>query len=477
MALADGPSTRRLAGGMGGARITALWLVAGLACTAEMPVSPRGGGAGAGPAGTGGPAGAPATGAGGMPAAAGSGGPAGGGAGTAAAGDSGAVTGAAGTGASVTGAAGTSAVDAGGPEAAPSAKIPIFVAQGQLGRTTISCDDGKTWVGNRSWDLEGDPLVCGAKTAGICDTGKCSYTVAGKCQQETCCYDTPDIAKGVIFGAGKFVATWGWGQPGAVRTSTNGIDWTTTHPNDSFGGIAFGGGRFVVASRSPFWSGDGTAWTAGQTADFRNADNTTMWSVRRFAYADFKGGGRFVAVASGNTSRDMLVSADGGVTWKRPSLIPTDCALEVSTYGGIVSGNGVIVIVDQHANACRSTDGGDTWSVVPTGLTQILSHGVWTGSKFLFWGDNTTMVSSPDGAAWTKTKMTTPLRLGPVALGPNGTFVAVQNVWDGYDKQHFLRSTDGLAWETLPAAAFVAGHPIFYIAFGYADPSAACPAR
>ena len=28
----------------------------------------------------------------------------------------------------------------------------------------------------------------------------------------------------------------------------------------------------------------------------------------------------------------------------------------------------------------------------PTGLTQILSHGVWTGTDFLFWGDDETMV-------------------------------------------------------------------------------------
>jgi hypothetical protein len=42
-------------------------------------------------------------------------------------------------------------------DAAP-AKAPIFVAQGSLGRTTISCDDGKTWAANHSWDIDADPL-------------------------------------------------------------------------------------------------------------------------------------------------------------------------------------------------------------------------------------------------------------------------------------------------------------------------------
>jgi hypothetical protein len=170
----------------------------------------------------------------------------------------------------------------------------------------------------------------------------------------------------------------------------------------------------------------------------------------------------------------MLISSDGGQSWWRPSSIPTTCATSVSTYGGIVSGNGIIVIVSQDASACRSTDGGQTWTVAPTGLSQILSHGVWDGRQFLFWGDDAYMVTSADGATWTKTKMATPTRLGPVARSDAGTLVAVGNVWEGYDKQSFLRSTDGLTWNVLPATSFVPSHGIFYITFGYADPSSAC---
>jgi hypothetical protein len=359
---------------------------------------------------------------------------------------------------------------------ATSGKVPIFVAQGSLGRTTVSCDDGKTWIANHSWDVDGDPLLCGKKQSVTCyGATNCSYEIGGQCKTMQCCNDTPDVAKGVAFGAGVFVATWGWGQPGAMRTSTNGVDWVTTHPDDSFGGLAFGGGRFVAATRAPFYSADGRTWTAGGTADFRNSDGSIMWSVRRFGYADYQGGGRFVAVASGNASRDVLVSSDGGQSWWRPSVLPDSCANNNSEYGGVVGGNGVIVIVSQNATSCRSTDGGQTWTVAPTGLTQILSHGVWTGSKFLFWGDDAYMVSSPDGATWTKTPMATPTRLGPVARSSAGTLVAVANVWDAYDKQHFLRSTDGLTWESLPSGAFTPSHSIFYMTSGFADPSAACP--
>src|SRR5262245_24536288 len=63
----------------------------------------------------------------------------------------------------------------GGPS--PTAgKVPMFVGQGYLGRTIVSCDDGKTWVGNHAWDTDGDPMVCGMKQDKRCgDT--CSYSV------------------------------------------------------------------------------------------------------------------------------------------------------------------------------------------------------------------------------------------------------------------------------------------------------------
>src|SRR5688500_13591196 len=40
-------------------------------------------------------------------------------------------------------------IDVGGGVAA----VPMFVAQGMYGRSTISCDDGRTWVANRSFEL------------------------------------------------------------------------------------------------------------------------------------------------------------------------------------------------------------------------------------------------------------------------------------------------------------------------------------
>ena len=105
---------------------------------------------------------------------------------------------------------------------------------------------------------------------------------------------------------------------------------------------------------------------------------------------------------------------------------------------------------------------------------EIDSSGVWTGSQFWFWS-RTARWSSPDGLTWTSTKLTPAVSLGPVARSPNGTLVAVASVREGYRTQRFLRSLDGVSWQTLPLTAFSGSHPIFFISWGLAERSSVCP--
>jgi hypothetical protein len=365
--------------------------------------------------------------------------------------------------------------------APPEGRIPIFIAQGMVGRSAISCDDGRSWVGDRAWDREGNPHLCGS-TDVRCDTEgfSCSQRWSdGTCSEHTpCdCGHSPGFSKGVAFTGDWFVATWGWGWPGSVARSRNGIDWETTLDEHSFGGIAYGGGRVVVAARDNFWSTDGASWTAGETADFSGPTEPTIWSVRRFGYADYDGG-RFVAIASGNTDRDILVSSDGGESWWRPSVIPEGCGAGIGAYGGIVYGNGVLALVGE-GEACRSLDGGETWSIttVVGGDEIFVATPLFTGAEFVAWSHyEHVMYTSTDAASWTATPMETPRGLGAVARNPEtGTFVAVGSVWQGYEEQEFLRSDDGSTWESLDDDAFSASHPIHHLSFGYAERSAACP--
>jgi len=367
---------------------------------------------------------------------------------------------------------GTSTPDAGD-------RIPIFVAQGMVGRTTISCDDGRTWVADRAWDTEGDALICGQTTPIICDTPgrSCqSRWYDGTCSTHTpCdCGHSPGFSKGLAFDGTHFVGTWGWGYPGSVRRSKNGVDWTRSMEGQpGFGGIAFGNGVFVTGDREPRVSLDGIGWDAGGRANFSGPNEPIIWSVRRFAFAPYGTEGRFVAVASGNTDRDVLISSNKGQSWWRPQTLPADCGGSVGAYGDIVGGNGIIVMVGSNRVVCRSADGGNTWTR-HTIADDIYSSGIWTGSEFWFWS-STRRWSSPDGLTWTSTNTIPATRLGPVARAPNGTLVAVGNVWSGYTSQTFFRSTDGISWHRLPNTAFRGSHPIFFITWGLAERSAACP--
>jgi hypothetical protein len=368
--------------------------------------------------------------------------------------------------------------DAGESTGAAEVRVPMFVAQGMLGRTTISCDDGHTWVADRAWDEEGDALLCGSTEPVRCWESACQFFSGGECQAQATecdCGHHPGFSKGVAFGADAFVATWGWGYSGSVRRSVDGVHWEETLADDvTFGGLAYGAGRFVLSSRNPRYSADGVTWTAGQEANFQGPDGEITWSVRRFVFADYDTG-RFIATA--DPPHSVLVSSDGGETWWPPSFRPPQCLLDQSTYGGMAYGNGVVVSIGSDGTACRSTDGGDNWELGSVGGDNVLGHVVWTGREFAVWAPGM-RYTSPDGVQWTGTP-TVPegVWLGPVAMSEaTGTFVAVSRVWDGYEQQSFLRSEDGITWEPLGEGAFSGGHPIFHIAFGYGEPSDVCPA-
>jgi hypothetical protein len=353
-------------------------------------------------------------------------------------------------------------------------KVPMFIAQGTLGRTIVSCDDGQTWVGDHSWSSDGDPMMCGiVQDAAVCTgTGMCSYSINSQCVQLDCCNDTPDIPERVAIGDNAIVGAWGHGKPGALRTTTDGLTWTTTATSYAFS-VVYGNGRFVAAGNPrTVWSTDGITWTRGGDADWTTGGSP----VREIGYADYGTEGRFIAISAGGGLRDILISSDGAVSWWRPSVIPATCAISVGAGGGgILGGDDVLLIVDGKGTACRSLDGGITWTVAPTGLTDIASQGVWTGSEFVFWGENK-MITSSDGATWTATPLLpTTQRIGPTARSDQGTFVAIPYVFDAYDRQRFIRSTDGINWTPLPLSSIVQSHAIYRITFGYADPSALCP--
>ncbi|MDI3288594.1 hypothetical protein [Polyangium sp. 15x6] len=342
--------------------------------------------------------------------------------------------------------------------------VPIFVAQGMVGRTVISCDDGMTWVGNRSDD---DTYPCFSSTTYDCD-------------------HHPGAGRGITYGNGFFVATFGWGKPGSIRRSKNGVDWENVLEGKTFAGIVYGNDVFLAGERPPQVSDtSGATWTPG-------GDPTSdVWNVRRTGFAPHDGG-RFLLAFGDNSGNDINVSKDNGATWARPTTLPAACAGDIQWAGGFAYGNGVLVVLGGTGVACRSLDGGDTWTESNIG-GEVDARLIWTGDAFVTWGRDANYASqrytSTDGSTWTKTPTevrkknddgTTQTSPGPivgaVARSDGGTYVAVSGGWEQwYDKQRFFRSTDGVTWDELPANAFTGSHPIQFITHGMGLRSAVCP--
>ncbi|MCA9621494.1 MAG: hypothetical protein KC731_20875 [Myxococcales bacterium] len=358
--------------------------------------------------------------------------------------------------------------------AAPPGKVPVFVAQGHMGMTAVSCDDGNTWTGYRTFETEASPLLCGDTTMVSCFSGPCSYLDGnGQCQQSTTCDcdHSPGSGKGLAYGDGAFVATFGWGQPGVVLRSENGFDWTEVDSGHTYADVAAGDGMIVLSDRAPMVSTDaGLSYSQGSDAQHM------PWNVRRLFY--FPNAGLFMQTAASGPDRDLRLTGDF-TTWSSPSQVPADCTAVTQAVEG-----GSVIVTSPHADyVCTSTDGADTFTRhdLPGGPS-ITAGPIWDGSQFMLWGweGGIKVYVSPDGQSWSAIDTNIPSneRLGEVVRSPvTGTLVAPRGQWmSWYDQMKWYRSSDGITWETLAPADGIASHPVREMAFGYAEPSAACPA-
>jgi hypothetical protein len=327
-----------------------------------------------------------------------------------------------------------------GETEAPATDVPVFVAQGHYGRTTISCDDGRTWVQDRSED----------------DAVRCF-------EGDLDCDHNAFAGRGIAWGGGQFVLTWGWGQPGTLTRSEDAASFTPVlTETPTFADVAFGNGRFV-ANNSPTRISDdgGKSWAEGGPLDI--GINT-----RAIEFVAHEAGWFIVAGESGE--QRAIVRSPDGVTWTPASDRPEPCGAHTL---GLAYGGGVAVIASGQGFVCRSLDGGDTWAHAPVS-GQLTSPPIWTGDEFFVY-ERDALHRSADGAQWTSEPLTAGVVIGPVARSPEGTFVAANDGWMvWYEQQRFYRSEDGVAWETLPADAFVGSHPIYFMAHGRVTPGAGC---
>lgn len=317
---------------------------------------------------------------------------------------------------------------------------PLFVAHGHFARTTVSCDDGQSWVANQSSD---DAARCWSNN----NLPDCDHAAGS--------------ARGITYGDGWFVATFGWGEQGEIRRSQDGVVWEPVTSETTFAGVAYGNGVFMAGSSAPSRSTDGGAtWT--------ELDYVVNENVRRTGFVD-AAGGLFVMASDG----PLVFSDDDGDTWWEPTQLPNGCGHNIMFSGGIAYGNDTLVVLNGDGLACRSTDGGQTFTSADLGAN-VSSDLIFDGAKFMAWSYGNLHESS-DGESWTTTPLTQSIEIGPVAQSSDGTLVAVNGGWQvWYEQQAYFRSADGITWEALPGTAFVGSHPIFDIAFGHGIAPAAC---
>jgi hypothetical protein len=346
----------------------------------------------------------------------------------------------------------------GSPDLATSfpAGVPTFFAIGKYARITTSCDDGRSWTFNRSDD----------------DNASC---VGIDCDHH------PGSATGVTWGDGYFYGSFGWGDhPSRIFRSRDGQKWDPVYNKKefSFAGVVWAGDRLVGGDPTPRYSMDrGVTWSSAAWPPYMTPNNA--WpNARQVGYTPMLGGRIAVIVNDGQgTWGDIVVSSNGGTVYTHPTSLPSDCRGHSRPPA---TGNGVwLQVWGTTGRACRSTDGGVTWTSVQAVPAGDVTNPVFTGREFIVYqGDKG--YRSTDGAAWTSFDITVPggAQLGPVAFSPvTNTFVSVRGGWDvWYEKQRFYRSTDGITWTELASTAARRSHPITHIGLGWAEPSAACPA-
>lgn len=335
-------------------------------------------------------------------------------------------------------------VDSGSSEPPPAPipdGVPIFVAQGDVGRTTVSCDEGRTWIADRTTDAS---IRCFDRSRGNFD-----------------CNHHAGAARGVSFGEGEFYLTFGWGTPGRVARSTSGANWSPVFEGRAFSGVSRGAGVIFAGARFARYSTDD-----GRTS--RETGPTIQgYNVRRSAFVPH-GEGRFVLVGEAG---DIAISRDGGASFVRPT-VASDCGGGIQWSGGIAYGNGTLLVMGGNGVACRSTDGGSTWtrSAVDFPVTSDL---LFDGETFVAFGGGRRHRSA-DGGTWTSAPISPAIDVGAVARSDRGIYVAVRAGRRDYEAQEFYRSEDGSTWSRLPEGAYRGGHPIRFIAFGRAPAGTAC---
>lgn len=161
----------------------------------------------------------------------------------------------------------------------------------------------------------------------------------------------------------------------------------------------------------------------------------SIWTARRpfnLSAVTYKSG-QFIGVGTDNT----VAISTNGTTWMK-ALIGTSYQLNSVTAGSPLVG---VVTVGIYGTIFGSTDYGYSWSQKSSPTTNTLNDITYGGSLYVAVGDNSTILTSPDGNTWTARYVYTP---SPIALR-GVTYSGSQFVAVGYGGI-VLTSPNGITW-------------------------------
>ena len=329
------------------------------------------------------------------------------------------------------------------PTPSDESMMNIFMAAGHMGRTVISCDDGRTWIRDQSVD---DDARCWI------DRNDPNYVE---------CDHTPHSGTGLDYGDGWFFISTGWGHNGFVKRSRDGIQWETIHQGDWGGGLAYYDGQLsLMWGRYRHWS---NSLDMGQT--WQEYQRPEPMGSHEFVH---RINDKFFSLGRGP---GLAVSHDQGSTWQvAENFLPELGGYFVEADGKMIS---VGMLRDRGGNTTTgysaiSVDDGVTWVG-----QEIFHHSgdgrfsglIHDGHQFIAWYRNEVW-TSVDGIDWNfqsnvnLSETIVPNFRGPVSYNPEtGQYVAIPNNWGQYyDRQRALYSLDGIQWQE--ADQFQGGHPI-----------------
>ncbi|CAN5159328.1 hypothetical protein BH09BAC4_BH09BAC4_05180 [soil metagenome] len=310
-----------------------------------------------------------------------------------------------------------------------------YVTVGDYGLVRVSTD-GEAWTTLPQGPLQVEGLsgivygnnrfvVVGYKGGVMTSTNGLTWTkrVSG----------TNEVLQAITYGGGTFV---GVGMNGILITSTDGgTTWTkqVSGTTEQFTAVAYGGGGY-----------GGNLFVAVGVGIIKTSPDGITWTTRtlsnKYGLGSITTGpkGNFVAVGG----YSVLTSPDG-LTWT--SNMISDPVLRLKSIAYSPAFNEYVSLSSIRGNVATSTDG-VTWKALSSGTNTYLMAVRCLQGKFFVVGEDATIRSSPTGFNWKPVTLDPTTALHGAAFG-NGRYVAVGanlTTYNAYRANLAITSADGV---------------------------------